>query len=213
MPNIADRYDPQQLIRNEIDRFTDGGEALSVASTQISNLTRKRVRDLLSRFSTTGLSRTGITGAALSDVYAGANVALGSAAVKADELKSRRRMEMIQLLLGQQRFEDSQPSIWGNILGQLISGGAQVGSAAIMAAGGSAAAGAGAAAGAVALSDKKLKENIEYTGEKTKEGIPIAEYNYKGGPQRFRGVIAQDVEKIKPSAVVKAVDYSKLTEV
>ena len=56
---------------------------------------------------------------------------------------------------------------------------------------------------AIALSDKKVKEYIKYTDEKTKDGIPIVEFNYKGNDQRFRGVIAQDVEKIRPDAVIE----------
>jgi hypothetical protein len=64
-------------------------------------------------------------------------------------------------------------------------------------------------------SDKRLKEKISYTGEKTKDGIPVAEFNFKGSDDRFRGVIAQDVEKIRPDAVmeidnIKYVDYSSL---
>lgn len=84
--------------------------------------------------------------------------------------------------------------------------------------GGGAAAGASGFASsvpAVAASDIRLKENIEYTGEKTKDGIPVILFNYKGRPQRFRGVIAQDVEKVIPDAVielngVKYVDYGRL---
>ncbi|MBK7380532.1 MAG: tail fiber domain-containing protein [Ignavibacteriales bacterium] len=90
--------------------------------------------------------------------------------------------------------KDNTPSALGSILGSLISGGAQVGSAAIKA------------------SDKKIKKDIKYTGEKTKEGIPVATFKYKKGDDRtYKGVIADDVEKIKPSAMVKAVDYSKIS--
>ena len=97
--------------------------------------------------------------------------------------------------------KDNAPSALGSILGSLISGGAQVGSA-YLTGGGS----------AVAASDKKIKKDIKYTGEKTKEGIPVATFKYKKGDDRtYKGVIADDVEKIKPSAMVKAVDYSKIS--
>ena len=52
-------------------------------------------------------------------------------------------------------------------------------------------------------SDIKVKENIDYTGEYTKDGIPIVNFNYIGNSKRFRGVIAQDVEKVRPDAVIE----------
>lgn len=69
----------------------------------------------------------------------------------------------------------------------------------------------GAAAG---LSDRNAKENIKYIG-KSNSGIPIVEFNYKGMKERYVGVIAQDLEKIVPDAVIeengiKKVDYSKI---
>lgn len=75
---------------------------------------------------------------------------------------------------------------------------------------------AGGSMGAAALtptavaSDKRLKENIEEVG-KTKSGIPIVEFNYKDKPEvRFKGHLAQTVEKKYPNAVFKFIDYSKL---
>ncbi len=50
-------------------------------------------------------------------------------------------------------------------------------------------------------SDKTLKENIVKVGKE--KGHNIYEFNYKDGSGRFRGVIAQEVQKIKPEAVVK----------
>jgi hypothetical protein len=99
--------------------------------------------------------------------------------------------QMLQSGAMQRRGLDQQNGSdpWGSILGGLASA---------------------APYAAIALSDKKLKENIKKTGEKTKDGIPIVEFNYKGDTKRYRGVLAQDAEKKKPSAVVKAVDYSKI---
>lgn len=68
--------------------------------------------------------------------------------------------------------------------------------------------------GAAALkSDSRLKENVTHSGEYN--GFPIYEFNYKGEPGRFRGVMAQDVERIRPEAVVemngfKAVRYDMI---
>lgn len=53
-----------------------------------------------------------------------------------------------------------------------------------------------------AFSDKRLKENIRDTGEKTAEGIPIKTFSYRGDKRRFIGALAQDVEKIRPDAVL-----------
>jgi len=61
-------------------------------------------------------------------------------------------------------------------------------------------------------SDRRLKENIKPTGEKTKDGIDIVEFNYneksgKDTSKRYRGVIAQDVEKVIPEAVKEIDGY------
>lgn len=73
----------------------------------------------------------------------------------------------------------------------------------------------GGAAGAIAKSDASLKEDIKPTGKSTKDGIPIYTYRYHGGDQVYRGVMAQDVQRIRPDAVIEqdgylAVDYSKI---
>lgn len=76
--------------------------------------------------------------------------------------------------------------------------------------------GAGFAAGYFGTaSDVRLKENIDYTGDATNDGIPYAEFNYIGHHQRYKGVMAQDVEKVKPEAVssvagLKFVDYDAI---
>ena len=65
------------------------------------------------------------------------------------------------------------------------------------------------------ISDKTLKENIVKVGQ-SPSGLNIYEWNYLWSPERFRGVIAQEVQKIKPQAVLSnifghlLVDYSKL---
>ncbi|AQX28407.1 hypothetical protein BJB63x_010180 [Bartonella sp. JB63] len=53
--------------------------------------------------------------------------------------------------------------------------------------------------GIIGLSDVKVKENIVPIGEKN--GYPLYEFNYKGNPQRYRGVLAQDLIRLKPDAV------------
>jgi hypothetical protein len=67
---------------------------------------------------------------------------------------------------------------------------------------------------AVKKSDRNSKTNIKKVG-KTKSGLPIYTFKYKGENQTQMGVMAQDVEKKNPKAVglingIKGVDYSKI---
>ena len=71
------------------------------------------------------------------------------------------------------------------------------------------------ASGISTISDRRLKENIREV-DNLYGILPIYEFNYNGLSQPVRGLMAQDVEKLIPSAVVefgfprfKAVDYSK----
>lgn len=64
------------------------------------------------------------------------------------------------------------------------------------------------------LSDKRAKEDIKKVG-KTDDGLNVYTYKYKGQDVTHMGVMAQEVEKKKPDAVIKAggllgVDYSKV---
>ena len=64
-------------------------------------------------------------------------------------------------------------------------------------------------------SDKNLKKNIKYKS-KSKSGLNIYEFEYNWSPQKYTGVVAQEVKKVKPSAVFEnifghlMVDYSQL---
>ena len=72
---------------------------------------------------------------------------------------------------------------------------------------------AGSIAGASILaSDERIKENITRVG-RSSSGFPLYTYNYIGHPQRFIGVMAQDIEQTRPDLVseidgIKHVDYS-----
>lgn len=73
--------------------------------------------------------------------------------------------------------------------------------------------GIGAFLGAIAKSDIRLKENIKEVG--VENNHKIYEFNYIGLPERYIGVIAQEVEKTHPDAVIevdgyKAVNYDKI---
>jgi hypothetical protein len=70
--------------------------------------------------------------------------------------------------------------------------------------------------GASLFSDARLKEDIEPVGE-LYDGTNIYRYRYKGDDTPRIGVMAQEVEKTNPDAVIevggyKAVDYSKATQ-
>ncbi len=77
----------------------------------------------------------------------------------------------------------------------------------------------GAAALPFILSDERTKEDIEYTGEFTEDGIPEATFRYAWEPEgtQREGVIAQDVAAVRPDAVgriggLMLVDSSKVPE-
>ena len=50
-----------------------------------------------------------------------------------------------------------------------------------------------------------FKENIKQVG--VHKGFNIYEYNYLWSPKKWIGVIAQEVEKIMPEAVIKVNGY------
>ncbi|MFN4144106.1 tail fiber domain-containing protein [Aestuariivirga sp.] len=66
-----------------------------------------------------------------------------------------------------------------------------------------------------APSDVRLKTDIEKVGT-TVYGLPLYRFRYKTGPERFEGVMAQDVLEVMPSAVLTGqdgyyrVDYGRL---
>jgi hypothetical protein len=55
-----------------------------------------------------------------------------------------------------------------------------------------------------ALSDERIKTDIKRTGETTRDGIPIVTGRYRHDPKkrRFKMVLAKDVEKKRPDAVI-----------
>lgn len=126
--------------------------------------------------------------------------------------QNRLQSDQFEFGKGQSKF-----NFWRDLLPGLIGAGGQVGAAYAGKGTGGTKAGAGAGAGmaGMAMSDIKVKKNIKYIGI-SKEGIPIIEFNYiNNDDNRYRGVLAHDVEKIKPWAVIeidgiKMVDYTKI---
>lgn len=64
-------------------------------------------------------------------------------------------------------------------------------------------------------SDSRLKENVTRIGT-TRHGLPFYTFSYRGRPEVYAGVMAQDVLEVRPDAVsvsesgYYAVDYGKL---
>lgn len=57
----------------------------------------------------------------------------------------------------------------------------------------------GLVGGILGLSDVRAKENISPEGKKN--GYSLYSFNYRGNPQRYRGVLAQEVLRLNPEAV------------
>ena len=51
------------------------------------------------------------------------------------------------------------------------------------------------------MSDRRLKDNIEFAGVDEGTGLNLYDFNYKWNPKRFRGVMAQEVKEMYPEAV------------
>tara|TARA_Y100000361_G_scaffold148434_1_gene161252 strand:+ start:681 stop:1856 length:1176 start_codon:yes stop_codon:yes gene_type:complete len=56
------------------------------------------------------------------------------------------------------------------------------------------------------FSDIRLKDNVRKIG-KSPSGLNIYEWNYKWSPQKYSGVIAQELQKIMPNAVTNMFGY------
>jgi len=69
--------------------------------------------------------------------------------------------------------------------------------------------------GAPAASDIRLKTDVQAVGM-TPQGLPLYRFRYKGLPAVYEGVMAQDVARLRPDAVVPlahgylGVDYNRL---
>ena len=70
------------------------------------------------------------------------------------------------------------------------------------------AAGIGSLVGSI-FSDRRLKTDIKRVGE-TNSGLPVYTYRYKGEETYHIGVMAQDVEKVRPDAVHEEQGYLKV---
>jgi hypothetical protein len=59
---------------------------------------------------------------------------------------------------------------------------------------------AGQVGATVAMSDARLKENVEKVGE-LPDGLGVYRWNFLWGPERFEGVMADEVARLRPWAL------------
>lgn len=123
--------------------------------------------------------------------------------------KAQRDAGLTQLDMNSAAFNAYKPlSPFWSILGGAGNMASMGGGAALGASGGGAAGAgsAGASGGAAAASDRRLKEDLVKIGVSPK-GINIYEFKYIDQPKhKFRGVIAQELEKDYPEAIEKDED-------
>ena len=63
---------------------------------------------------------------------------------------------------------------------------------------------------AMAVSDARLKQDIRKVGQ-TDGGLPVYTFRYKGEPQIYMGVMAQDVAQSQPEALGPLIDGEYMT--
>lgn len=112
--------------------------------------------------------------------------------------------------------QETSKSLWSNILGGAagLSGlNGALGGGWLSSLGSGAMSGLGGLSSMFALSDERVKEDIEPVGE-TSDGQTVYSYRYIGDPEPRMGLMAQEVEQRDPGAVieiggVKAVNYDR----
>lgn len=58
------------------------------------------------------------------------------------------------------------------------------------------------------FSDRRLKENVQAVGVDQRTGLPLYAFSYRGQPNRYIGVMADDVAQLYPEAVHEIAGYS-----
>ena len=119
---IQDLASVSNMLMGDYNNSLPVQNYVSAASTGINNQTNKAIRDLWSRFATTGMSRSGIGGAAANQIYSGAGQNLSNVAAQGEVMQQQARENDINKLLGIAQYEDSKPTFGdyiGSILGQV----------------------------------------------------------------------------------------------
>ena len=117
----------EQMLLSEYGNNTAANDYASSATAGINDLTRKRVKDLLGKFSTTGMGRSGISGAATNDVYSSAGQNISDVNARSEQMTQQNHMQVLSQLLGLSEYQDSKP----NFLDVLAGVGGKVGGSAL----------------------------------------------------------------------------------
>jgi hypothetical protein len=170
------------LDQSELDRAIAGGSALGNLGQQASGINAESIMNLLK------------TGGVAQDTANAAAAAKYNEFLRMQDAQVNRDEDLMSILAGTPRnvtttahgttSQTSNPGWLSTALG----------------------------AGQIAASfysDERLKENVEPVGEMA-DGLPVVDFNYRpnlGLPSgRFRGVLAQDVARVRPSSLGPKVD-------
>jgi hypothetical protein len=113
----------QNMLSSQYNNNQPANDYVSGASAQINNLTRSRVKSMLSKYATTGMNRSGISGVALNDTYANADEQLSSVANQGAVMKQQNQMQALGQMSNIAEYQDQKPGALdylGSLGGQLI---------------------------------------------------------------------------------------------
>lgn len=119
----------EQMLMQSMDNNQPYQDYMSTAVGGINNQTKKRIRALLSKFSNTGMARSGISGAAENDIYSNAGEQIQNVSAQGGLMQQQNRNQILAQLLGLAEYQDSKPGfldflggIGGNIVGSATGG-------------------------------------------------------------------------------------------
>jgi hypothetical protein len=107
----------QNMLMSEYNTNSPANDYVSSATAGINQQTRKRVQDLLGKFSSTGMGRSGISGAAENDIYSNAGQNISQVNAKGEEMTQNNHMQVLSQLLGLGEYEDAKPNFLDTIAG------------------------------------------------------------------------------------------------
>jgi hypothetical protein len=108
----------EQLLMQNYNDNSAANDYASSATAGVNNQTRKRVKDLLGKFSSTGMGRSGISGAAQSDIYSNAGQNISDINTRSEQMTQQNHMQTLSQLLRLSEYQDTK-SGFGDILGAI----------------------------------------------------------------------------------------------
>ena len=107
---------------------------VSSASANINNLTKKRVQDWLSKMSTTGMGRSGISAIGANEAYATGDQGLSDVAARGEQMDASYKQDIVSKLLNLGEYQDQKPGLGdylGSLAGQIAGTGLGAGTASL----------------------------------------------------------------------------------